>query len=441
MQSKYRGAIRMTERVILSYALEQLQNKGIEHASGSVSKGTTYEMNVEANKMTLIRTVFNNSLSLYVIKDNKSGSISVNKLDKEAIDKAITDIIEIAESSEPDPAHAIAEYQPAAQFSVGPAEPDMDLMYQRLEQFLTTVREQFPKIMLENVYFKFNHNTRFIANTNGVDYTVSKGIYSFTSMFSGHDGDKSSSFNYTGFSTQDINQELLAFGSQKYLLEQSSNQIDTQSLSGKFVGDVIVTPDCLGDFLGYLFDITIFDGALISGTSVYKDSLGKQVADPRLVVHSWPVSSEIADGYFLTGDGYRAENCTIIDHGVLKTFLLSLYGANKTGLARGVNNGGCYVIEPGTKSLEEIIGHVKRGILLARYSGGSPSQNGDFSGVAKNSYYIEDGKIQYPISETMISGNLVEMLQNITEISKERVNFGWGIYPWIGFSNLTISGK
>ncbi len=70
-----------------------------------------------------------------------------------------------------------------------------------------------------------------------------------------------------------------------------------------------------------------------------------------------------------------------------------------------------------------------------------PSANGDFSGVAKNSYYIEDGEIKYPVSEVMVSGNLTELFQNIIEISKERINFGTSIYPYIHTSGVTISGK
>jgi PmbA protein len=41
----------------------------------------------------------------------------------------------------------------------------------------------------------------------------------------------------------------------------------------------------------------------------------------------------------------------------------------------------------------------------------------------------------------MISGNLVEMLKNIKNISKERINFGDAIFPWILFEGLVISGK
>ncbi len=429
------------ERDIINYTLEKLKANGMDHASCSLEQSTKYEMNVETGKITLIRTVFNNGLSLYAIKDNKSGSYNVNKLDQETIDQAIATVIEIAESSEPDPAHAIAEYQPPAEFRTGPNKPNQESMYNRLEEFLEQVKNKYPKIMLDNAYFDFTHRVRYIANSNGTDFTTEKGIYRFSSMFSGHDGERSSSFNYTGYATQELDRELLAYGSLDTLLQQSCEQITTQTLSGKFVGDVIITPDCLSDFLSYVFGITIYDGALISGTSVYKDKLGQQVADPRLVIHSRPVSPEIVDGYFITGDGYQAENCTIIDHGILKTFLLTLYGANKTGLKRAVNNGGCYVVEPGEKSLDEIVSQIDRGIMVARYSGGYPSQNGDFSGVAKNSYYIENGKIQYPISETMISGNLINMLKNIIDISRERVDFGSGIYPWIAFSGVTISGR
>ena len=41
----------------------------------------------------------------------------------------------------------------------------------------------------------------------------------------------------------------------------------------------------------------------------------------------------------------------------------------------------------------------------------------------------------------VLSGNLISMLQNIIDISQERVSFGSGIYPWIAFSEVTISGK
>jgi len=174
---------------------------------------------------------------------------------------------------------------------------------------------------------------------------------------------------------------------------------------------------------------------------VYKDKLGEVIADSKLSLHSMPLSKELSGNYFVTGDGYKAQDCTIIEKGVLKTFLLSLYGANKTGKKKAVNSGGCYIIEPGNVKFNDMIKNTDKGLLLCRFSGGNPSDNGDFSGVAKNSYYIENGEIKYPVSETMISGNLVEMIKNIVSISSERINTGYQIYPWIKFDGVTVSGK
>jgi len=88
-----------------------------------------------------------------------------------------------------------------------------------------------------------------------------------------------------------------------------------------------------------------------------------------------------------------------------------------------------------------MIANVKKGILLGRFSGGSPASNGDFSGIAKNSYLIENGKIVQPLSETMIAGNAVKVLTDIIALSKERVDYGNSIVPWIHSTGVTISGK
>ncbi|MCZ6871304.1 MAG: metallopeptidase TldD-related protein, partial [Gammaproteobacteria bacterium] len=163
------------------------------------------------------------------------------------------------------------------------------------------------------------------------------------------------------------------------------------------------------------------------------------VAGEKLTLHSRPASDEIATGYFVTNDGFEAHDTTIIQNGVLRTYLLDLYGANKTGHARAETGGGCFVIEPGDSSYDEMVSHIDEGILITRFSGGVPSPKGDFSGVAKNSYYISGGQIRQPVSETMIAGNLVDMWNSIEEISRERVDFGTQIMPWIRMSGVSVS--
>ena len=186
-------------------------------------------------------------------------------------------------------------------------------------------------------------------------------------------------------------------------------------------------------------DYSISDNALISGTSIYKDKVDEKIASETFTLSSNPIHENIDSGYHVTSDTYKSKNQSIIKNGVLQTHLLSLYGANKTGGSRVSNQGGNYMISGSTSSLDNMIKNIKKGILLCRFSGGSPSDSGDFSGVAKNSYYIENGQIKFPIIETMISGNIAQMFLNINNISHETVDFGDSILPWISFDGITVS--
>ena len=104
-----------------------------------------------------------------------------------------------------------------------------------------------------------------------------------------------------------------------------------------------------------------------------------------------------------------------------------------------MSDGVCIVLESGSQSLKDMITSARKGVLPGRLSGGAPADKGDFSGIAKNSCYIPGGKIQFPPAETMVSGNMATILKNITEVSKEMVDFGDGRYPWLKATDVSFS--
>ena len=428
----------MTPSDIANYCIEQLKQAGAHKSQCAVTFSEKKELNVETGEMSLFRTTFDTNVGMSVIVDQKSGSVAINKTDKESINEAVRKVMDMAQSSQPDDANDISPSQPKQSFSKGDEEPDMEKMYLRLDEFMGYVKKTHPTINMEAAIVDFSHSTSVFQNSNGVEFTTKEGMYGFSNMFTAKEGKDTSSFNGMGISALNLNTPFIESGSAKRLLKQSTEQVRTKPVSEKFTGEIVVTPDCLSDFLGFITG-DISDGKIISKTSIYKEKLNKQITDPRFTLHAQPVSDEITDGYFITDDGYVAENNTIIDNGVLKTHLLSLYGANKTGGERAVNGGGAFVVDAGEKPKDEIIRNIKKGILLERFSGGRPSADGEFSGVAKNSYYIENGKLKYPISETMISGNIQDMFSNIGEISSDRIDFGYCIFPWISFKGVTVS--
>ncbi|MCL2014932.1 MAG: metallopeptidase TldD-related protein, partial [Defluviitaleaceae bacterium] len=221
----------------------------------------------------------------------------------------------------------------------------------------------------------------------------------------------------------------------------AEKSIKTRMVDGKFVGKVIVAPNCGGMLWGNMIDCFLGEYSLISGTSRWKDSLGEKVADSKLTFRSLAAHPNIVLGEKITGDGFESSDFDYIENGVLKSYSLSLYGANKTGKPRSLNSGGSWAIDPGETPLADIIKGIDKGIIIGRFSGASPGPSGDISGVAKNSFLIENGQITDALGETMISFNVIDVIQEIVAISKERVVDGYSLMPWCCIDGVTVSGK
>lgn len=420
--------------------LDLLVSSGADKAQVSVSEGEVEEFNVDAGEFSLIRSVFNSGASMKVIIDGKKGSAAVNQLDKEAVDNAVAECIEAARTGVRDEAADIAEKEENCDFVGGALKVDKEKFFRSLIKFCDDVKEQFPEIMLEQVIASYSWGKHVLSNTNGVLFTEEDGEYSVSIMYSAHRGETVTSFNCAAVDYLDPDTDILECADIRLMLERAVKELEAKPFSGKFTGVAVFSPSCLGDFVSTAVDSFAGDLALIDGTSPWKNSLGQKVASDCFNLSVIPLSEEIVCGERITADGYKAENFDVIKNGVLESFCLSQYAAKKTGLKRAKSTSGCIRVLSGEKTLEELVSDIKDGILVCRFSGGEPAGNGDFSGVAKNSFLIKDGKISDPLTETMISGNLAEMLKNVKGISSQSVNYGSCIMPYAAFGGITVSG-
>jgi PmbA protein len=129
----------------------------------------------------------------------------------------------------------------------------------------------------------------------------------------------------------------------------------------------------------------------------------------------------------------------VLDNGRLTQLCPSLYGSRKTGLPhRPVASDGWELLA-GETPLADIVAAVQRGAIVDRLSMGSPAPNGDFSGVIKNSFLIENGHAGAALAETMISGNVAQMLKDVVAVSRERIDSGSDALPWLRISGLHFS--
>ena len=418
-----------------------LKEKKIEKYTYTLVKSEKQEINAENGEFKLMRTVFNNYASIKVFKDSKMGSASGNDLSAEALKRLADDSVSAAESSPEDPCHDIAPDQGKEVFKQGIYEPDMDRFIERIQECLDAIKKEYPSVLVMAAIGSYDKNHWISRNTNGTEFEDFSGQYNFTIQFSANDNGVNSGINGAGVAVDNLDKPFMELGGIRKSLENTVKSVHSKSLEGKFEGTVIFTPDAAQQFLGMLMGNYMSDSVIIDGTSLWLDKVGQQVASDKLTVSKKPFDKRIVCGERGTQDGFRSEDVTLIEKGVLKAHSIGLYAAKKTGRPVTKNTSWDLVVEPGEKSLEEIIKSVDKGLVMSSFSGGEPGTNGDFSGVAKNSFLVENGEIKYAVSETMVNGNLGEIFKNIRAVSKEQVCDGYSAVPYIAVDGVVISGK
>ena len=424
--------------------LDAAKEAGAQSALCTVEETETHEFNLQSGEFTLLRTLFDRSVQLSVLMEGRKGTITVNSFEDEAIRKAVADCVASAQSAEPDEAWEFDSEPRDETFTEGSLTCDTEKLFTRTKELADDIAERHPKIMVDELITEHKAIRSVCKTSGGVTSRSAHGFYNVSLMYSAHDGEKASSFYYGDTKLAALDKPFIDCALIEWELSSIERQLEPTALDGKFNGTVVLAPTALFEIVLSTVNWNfIGEDALIDGTSIWKDKLGQQVADERLSLSFAPRAEDVVVGARISEEGYRVENFDVIRDGKLLGYALTQYGANKIGGVRA----GCTGWHPyphipaGDKSLEEIVAGIERGVLVMRFSGGEPSSNGDFSGVAKNSFLIENGKIMNALCETMISGSVTDMLNNVRAISSNVLQDGECCLPFIAFDGVTVSGK
>ena len=422
--------------------LETLKEGGAQQAVCSASREVEREINVAFGEFSLYRTLFKDSVGFMAIRDQKRGVLSQNKVSDEDIQEGALRCLEAADAADADDAWQLAPPLPGQLFEDGPLVCDEEKLFDRCQELLDQIKADYPLILIEEMYVSHTMRESAVLYSTGSSFQSRRGAYSVSLMFSAQEGDKTSSFFGSDVTFTSLDLPLIQLGSIEADLAMVSRQIHTSPTEGKFTGTLLFTPGCLGSILYACLSTFASDSVILDGTSLWRDKLGQAVADPGFTFALAPLHPDVIAGERYTAEGYLSEDFNLIEDGVLKHFRISDYTARKTGLDRAPNSDSwSFIVKPGSQSLDKLIQGIERGVLVGRFSGGNPGTNGEFSGVAKNAFLIEKGQIKEALSETMINGNLADLLVNIRGISSEVVKDGSSVLPWMAFDGAIISGS
>ena len=121
------------------------------------------------------------------------------------------------------------------------------------------------------------------------------------------------------------------------------------------------------------------------------------------------------------GDGVATTNKNFVKEGVLTSYMLDAYSARQLKRQTTGNAGGAYNVYVSTsdKDLSQLLRDMGNGLLVTELIGqGLNLITGDYSrGVF--GFWVENGEIQYPVSEVTIAGNLRDMFRHVVSVGND----------------------
>lgn len=413
--------------------LTALRRRGFEQAQVSVSDSRRCELNLAHNQPSLLRSNQARKLSATGIVGGRRASAEGSDLSAEGVAVLVEQLWTSAGSAPPDAANAVSAGQ-QLQLTKGPREADPPALATALRTLLDWRAQHTPSMMIEEALAAHVHSRSHTLTTGGSVIDCELGWCEMSVFGLAREGSQTSSFNVAGGSADQLTQVPQRFGIER-MMRELTQQVRTGSLAGRFVGDVVLAPGAVGDLLSWLMG-QLRDGPLIDGSSVYRQRVGELIASPLLTLRSRYDSPGCAP---LSSDAFVTPPVTLLEAGRLTQLTPSLYGSRKTGLPHKPVASAGWELLAGQTPLADIIAAVPRGALVDRLSMGNPAPGGDFSGVIKNSFAIDGGRVGAALAETMISGNVAQMLKDVVAVSAERIDSGSDALPWLRVSGLHFS--
>ncbi len=174
--------------------------------------------------------------------------------------------------------------------------------------------------------------------------------------------------------------------------------------------------------------------------SCLDNKIGRQVAAEILNISDQPFIRRGLGSRLFDHEGLGARRRILYENGILQNYLLDCYYARK--LKKEPNSGSVsnLVVTPGSKNLTELMATINNGILITEFLGGNASNiSGDFSlGIA--GLLIKNGQPAFPVSEMILSGNILSFFQELKEIGSDVYPFSSFMTPSLLFEQAQISG-
>jgi PmbA protein len=438
--------------------LHTARRRGATAGDALLVDNTSFEVEVRLGEVDKVQQSHQKRLGLRLFFGQRSATTSTADLSADSLRQLLDDTCALAQAMAPDPSAGL----PEPGMTAVKAMADLDLWADTLAHIPVEERTALARAAERAA---LDYDSR-ITNSEGGGYGSSQShiVYVDSHGFVGQyqagsvslsvspvaadeSGMQSDYWYSTGRKFARL-QDPKAIGQEaarRALRRLGARQVATQKVP------VIFDPSTAASLLGHLCS-AVSGSALYRSASFLVDQLGQRIAPETVTIYDDGTLPSALGSKPFDGEGLPTRRTTVVEAGILRSYLLDTYTARKLGMqstgnaarsageAPSVSPTNFYLV-PGTATPEEIIASVPRGLYVTSLIGFGVNQvTGDYSRGAAG-LWIENGELTYPVEEITIAGNVRQMFADITMIGNDLDMRRKVTAPTLKINEMTVAGS
>lgn len=369
----------------------------------------------------------------------KSGTATVNEFDDASLEKAVRRSEELAELAPENPEfmEPLEQQKYGESKTYSEATANIEPEY-RAETAANSIKPAAEKDVTAAGFLEDSHNFAAMHNSKGLfAYNQSTNV-DFTVTMRTNDGTGS------GWVTRDFNDvskldtaEASKIAIDKALMSRNAKAIEP----GKYT--VILEPAAsIGLLQNMFFSMgarQADEGRSFLAKKGGGNKLGEQIVDERVNIYTDPFHPDVPASPW-TQDGQARKKMDILKNGVVSNMFYDRYWASQKDVDP-VPFPGNGIMEGGDASLEDLIKDTRRGILVTRfwYIRTVDPQTLLYTGLTRDgTFYIENGRIAYPIKNFRFNESPIIMLNNLEALGQQ-VRVNGNLIPYMKIRDFTFT--
>lgn len=429
---------------ITQWALQTALNYGCQEVRVTFVSGTDNSFEYRDLQLDTLESSTENQLYIEIFVDNKYGSFSSNRLDKNELDKFIKGAVESTRYLAEDIHRCLPD---SDRYYRGTTDLNVfdDSYYQipadeKLRVTQNAVREIYgtrEDIISISASYNDSLSSVYMIASNGLNVQTDRTSYSLVVSVTLETATESRSeaYWYDVATHWDVLQKE---GLGKVALQRALDKVGQGKIpSGNY--EMLLDNMTVSRLLSPVMS-SLYGGAIQQKNSFLIDKIGEKVFSDKLTIVDKPHQQKVIGSRLYDGEGIATKDMTIVEKGVLISYFIDTYYSNKMKIEPTIASSSGLSIELGNKNHEELIKGIKKGIWVTDFNGGNSNPTtGDFS-FGVEGFLIEEGQIVKPVSEMNITGNLLDLWSNVVAVGNNpRKNVATKL-PSILFKNVSFSG-